>query len=113
MIDKVLGFLTTSKYWLIALLVVMPVMYMKGCTDGRKQVESEYNKVSADIQSAARRASESASLKKEARDATTIKQNEELRNEIKDKSGNTVGANTRRVLDRLRGQQSGDSQTTQ
>jgi len=112
MLDKALGFITTFKYWLLALAVLLPTMYMKGCADGRKQVESDYNKVSAEIQSAARRASETAAAKKETRDAVIIKQNEELRNEIETKSGDTVGANTRRVLDRLRGQQSGSDKTT-
>lgn len=112
MIDKVLGFISTFKYWLIALVVLLPLTYMKGCSDGRAQRESEYNKVSAEIQSAARRASETAAAKKETRDTEMVKQNEELRNEIKTKSGDTVGTNTRRVLDRLREQQGGSDKTS-
>lgn len=112
MLSKVLPFLTTFKYWLIALAVLLPLMYVKGCSDGRKQVEAEYSKVSAEIQKGARKASETASAEKQLRDQEFQKQNEELRDGIVTKTGEPVGTNTRNVLDGMRRQQSGGSNKT-
>lgn len=112
MLGNVTGFLATFKYWLIAILILVPASYMKGCSDGGKRVEARYNKVSVDIQSKARSASETASAQKELRDITTVTQTEELRNDIQTKTGEPVGTNTRRVLDGMRSQQSSGSNKT-
>ena len=87
-------------------------MYMKGCSDGRDQVEAEYSKAFAEIEKVARKASESASAKKQLRDQEFQKQNKELRDGIVIKTGEPVGANTRSVLDGMRKQQSGGGNKT-
>lgn len=102
---KVFAFLTTFKYWLIALATLVPLSYLKGCADGSERVHQKYAKQGLEVSEAARNASEAASADKVARDEATTKQNEELRNEIQTKSNEPVGTNTRRVLDGLRRQQ--------
>lgn len=110
--DRVLNFLATFKYWLIAIAVLLPIAYMKGCTDGENRLQSEINEANAAAERQAREAGEVAGVAKQSRDETTIKQNEELRNEIKTKSGESVGSNTRRVLDGLRERQGSGNKTT-
>lgn len=112
MFTRVSGFIITFKYWLIALLVLLPVSYMKGCTDGENRKEGEYNKVSADIQKGARKASETTLAEKQLRDQEFQKQQEELKDGIVTKSNDPVGRNTTSVLDRMREQQSRSNQTT-
>jgi len=110
--SKIFAFLTTFKYWLLALAILVPLSYIKGCADGSERVHAKYAKQSQEVAEAARKAGETAAAGKAARDETSIKQNEELRNEIKTPSNEPVGANTRRVLDGLRRQQTGSGETS-
>lgn len=109
--SKVFAFLTTFKYWLLALVVLVPAGYIKGCADGSERVQAKYAKQSQEVAEAARQAGETAAAGKASRDETTTKQNEELRNEIKTPSNEPVGTNTRRVLDGLRRQQTSGGET--
>jgi len=109
MLSKIIGFATTFKYWLIALVVLLPTAYMKGCSDGEDRKESEYNKVSADIQKGARKASEETLSETQLRDQEFQKQQEELQDGIPTKSSDGVGSNTTSVLERMRRQQQGGS----
>jgi len=111
-VSRVLAFITTSKYWLIALGVLLPLAYFKGLSDGSERVHQKYAKQGLEVSEAARKAGESASAQKQLRDETSTKQNEELRNEIQTKTNEPVGTNTRRVLDGLRGQQTSGGKAT-
>lgn len=105
MLPKVTGFLATFKFWIAAILVLVPSAYMKGCSDGMDRVNAKWAQQAAKVENVARQASEGATAAKETRDDTFRKQTSELQDAIQTPSHEPVGTNVRAVIERMRSQQ--------
>lgn len=113
MLPKVTGFLASFKFWIAAILVLVPSAYLKGCSDGMDRVNAKWAQQAAKVENVARQASEGATAAKETRDDTFRTNQEELRDVIKTPSGEPVGRNVRGVIERMRVQQAaGDTSTS-
>jgi hypothetical protein len=110
MIARISGFLATFKVWLIAIAVLVPSAYLKGCSDGMERINAKWAKQAAKVESVAREASEGATAAKETRDVIFRTEQRELQDVIQTPSGEPVGSNVRNVLERLREQQAASNQ---